>query len=310
MSIGPIHIRQDLEAAQDQVTAFCARESAVPRTITVDIKGRPTGDLLGASFEPSIEITTTSDDPFAQCFVDQAMQNRRPVSFIARGFGSSATLTLTPPDRILARAIDAWLAENGCRPSPGPIPTSIAIDITSDDVEMTVKVAVTPANATLDACELKSLNAMLLDARIDTGLWKPTVHVKRKLTPIVTNANLREMTASYGSHAVASCIPGDIAAPIDEAVANGEDPARLGTMSISARAKRDGDISVVVRSGDKTRDACTTAALTKMLHEHYEQRFGDGTTYFRIDGNAAANLRLPIKTQGQLDAFEATLRAR
>ncbi len=308
-------IRAHIEHYKGRYTAMCARTSEVPTKVSLTVKATRSLELesviAATTSRRSLVIEATTDDAFSECFAREVAADP-PWSYVHESYSGTIDVVLDRPQKILSRALDEWLREeDGCRPHAGAIPRSMTVDITSDDVEMVVKVAITPANASLEACELASVNALLLEARIDTGVWKPTAHVRRALRPIMTNASLREATAFYAPHAVASCIAGEVAASIDEAVMEGKKPPRLGTMAVAVTAKLDAaDVVVAARSGDKTRDACTEAALTKLLHVHIERRYGDGTSFFRIDGSAAARLRFPIETQGQLDARDSAERAK
>jgi hypothetical protein len=308
----------ELESHKDRITAMCAHEGTVPRGVTVQVIGLMeswhTDGTLKWTSQASIHIQPVGDDLFTNCFAREAMQEKEPHPFIAQSFKGTVTLLLSPPDTILAGKISGWLREQredpGCWPRAGAIPHTLAIDVSSDDVYMTVTARTTPSNADVETCVTDSVNEVLMDAGIRAGEWKPTLRVKQRIEPRVSSARLRAELPDLAREAAASCIPSDVAQEIDDAIVAETKPRRIGKMRVTATAKRDAAAFVAVaRSGDKTRDACTKRALEAKLRERFELRFED-ETIFRIDSNATASASFEIETEGQLETRHDAERSR
>jgi hypothetical protein len=315
VSIGLDDIRAELESHKDQLTTLCAQEVPVPRTVTVAVTGHLTIDIASPTPQltlsgPAIELTAKSDDMFAECFVREAQSLLSSDRFITSAFSGSITVNLRRPDALLGRTLDAWFEEDECRPRPGALPKSIAVNISSDDYELTVKVTTKPSNPVIDECAAASLRSALERARIDGGLWKPRARITRKLTPIFTDSNLRRELHDSARQAAASCIAPEIVHDVDAAVLQDLPAPRIGAMRVTAVAKLGAsDFAVVARSGDKDRDECTAEAVTRALHELFERELDDATKHFRIDGNATASVSFAMETEMQLAEREAGERA-
>lgn len=239
-------VRGDLEANKDRITAICAREAPVPRTVEVKVVGRA-GDremsVMKAvtSAGPLFEIVAATDNLFTLCFAREATLAKRAAVFIVKPFASVVTLQLTPPDKLLKHVIEAWFAnEDNCWPRPGVIPRALTIEISSDEIEMTVRATTKPSNSAVDACVIDGLQSELGGAGIDAGIWKPTAKITRAIKPLVINAHLHTALDDIARDSAASCIPPEVAIPIDAAVIEGKRvTARLGKMRVSVFGKRD-----------------------------------------------------------------------
>jgi hypothetical protein len=291
-------LRAQLEANKDRVTAICARSHPIPKAVALTVHVTAGSPYAGEE-HGRIELAATSDDDFGACFATEAHWHLRAGQYTTKPFSGTVTLKLRPPDELLSRALAAWFAtESTCIPRPGEIPRAVTIDIASDEADMTIHATTSPANDAVDTCMAASLRASLDLAGIGPGRSNPTAHLTRALPPLVTSKRLRAVLPELARVATASCLPEE------------DDKPPKATMTVSVTAKVDAqDFVVTAHSGDAKRDACTEDALLASLHERFARQLDDGTTFFRIDGNATRRYAFAIETTQQIWARWSAERA-
>jgi hypothetical protein len=226
---------------------------------------------------PTLEITPVHDDEFSVCFA-KALRHR-PFGRVDKRIAATLTLTLHTPRQILARAIEqAFTHSFSCIPRAGAVPSSVRVDIGTDDGVVAVTATTTPSNTEVDGCSAEHIRGTLEELDIGTGVWKPTAHVTRSLSPVVTSSELKWQVDFLARDAAVECY-----GPFDEL-------PRV-RFRVTVTAKRDEeDFAIAVSSGEAQRDACTGAALHDSLHDYFER---DG--HFRIDGNARTSLTFGLE---------------
>lgn len=298
-SAGPVsgslaRVREAIEANKDRATAACFTSLPYPMTVrlAVKISRRKVDDLLP---ETPYHLAIEADDPddaFAAC-IASIVSNDMPS---APSMGEVFDLQLATPKQLTAHAIDKAL-DGSCLGRRGATPRTVTVEVSTTDTEVLVRAKTSPSNPDVESCFAENVRAELDDELIGVAL-EPKAHVTRRLEPLVTSRALRVELPELALPAAADCDRPDIS----------ENKRR---MRVSVTAKRDADdFVVVVRSGDARRDECTASAVGRALHQMFETQLDDGTSYFRIDGDASARFSFEIQDLVQLRYREAALRRR
>jgi hypothetical protein len=265
----PDGMQRKIDREMDPIILACTGVEPPPRRLELQLVGSRDG---------AVDVKTTSEDAFAQCFAKAASELERGGHAYAPSpteFRRDITIELRSPQQLLDKAITERIGYGpDCTPRPGAVPKQATIDIASKQDSLEIRVTTSPENAEVNACIADYLRPRLRNFSRHIN-WRKTI----ALSPRVTSRSVGDVLRATASHYATDCY-------------TAEAPARV---AVTAKARRDDrEIAISIAGANERFSTCVAGKLQRQLRSRLSVP-RDGARYFRIDTNVDASVSFPLE---------------